>query len=53
MNIDQFNQQQFNQDHVYPDQATYNIAFNGFDLMSLCSSNVGVAIQQMNGFDIT
>lgn len=48
-----FNHDLFNQDHVYAETATYNIAFNSYDLMSLCWASVWVAIQTMNAFDVT
>lgn len=43
-----FNQEQFNQDHAYAPSIEYAMAFNGFDLMSLCSSNVWIAVQTWN-----
>lgn len=53
MNNWQFNQDQFNQDHIYAEVATYPVAFNGYNLMSLCSDSVWVIIQSMNAYDVT
>lgn len=53
MNNWQFNQDQFNQDHIYAEVATYPVAFNGYNLMSLCSDSVWVIIQTMNAYDVT
>lgn len=43
-----FNQEQFNQDHAYADSVEYLMSFNGYNLMSLCSASVWVAVQSWN-----
>lgn len=48
MNNWQFNQELFNQDHAYLQGTEYLMSFNGYDLMSLCSSSVWVAVQSWN-----
>lgn len=45
MNNSQFNQDLFNQDHTYAEAAEYGVAFNWYNLMSLCWASVWIAVQ--------
>lgn len=53
MNFSQLNNDLFNQDHTFAESAVYNIAFNGYDLMSLVWSTAWVLIQTGNPYDIS
>lgn len=48
MNNNQFNSEQFNQDHAYALWAEYLMSFNGYDLMSHCGETSWTIVQSGN-----
>lgn len=47
-----FNSSLINNSVLYPETALGSIHINGYSLMSLCESTIGVAVQNMNAYDL-